>query len=310
MCDADSIFKAEQYYRSNENLEQAVQLYKCAFKNRTNDVSKIIDAISCAAKIKDEPSIISFIEHGNLAGLSPNDIERLWVRIGNGLNYSEIISKCDTVTNRDRYLKSLNSHLIDSLRLIAFRDQEYRGQEEDDLWSFQLRNDSLNWIDLRKMTAELNRLPKYSEIGFEGAEDLDILFYHMPKEELEWFLPYIMKNITVGESNLGEVILYQLDRIGMSEELIYSVSDKYEIIEIGKRTKLKNGYFCQAFGEWFNEKSPRDKKLYAVPVDPNISIKEVNRVRQLFGQDIIESKWKRQPWVHVVNIEIFEEKIN
>ena len=303
-----TLFKAEQIYRSNENLDQAVLLYKEAFGTRVNDASIALDALYCAAKARNEAMVVFFMEEGMLSGLEVSDYRRHWNRITTTVNFEEIISKCDTLTNRNIYRSTLNLDLIDSLRVLAQRDQEYRGEESEND-ALQKQNDRQNWRDLKNIVQRMGRLPKYSEIGLDGSGDLDILFYHMDKEPMEWFLPFIIQNIKEGESNLSEIILYQIDRIGMADGLIYTITDDLIFKKIDTRTKMRNGYYCQAFGEWFKEKSRMDGKLYFVPIDPNLSLEEVNRVRALFYLDTIESLWNRHPWAKVVSIHEFEDKI-
>ena len=303
-----TLFKAEQIYRSNENLDEALLTYKKAFEARVNDASVVLDAIYSAGKAGNDSLLVFFIERGMLAGLEISDYKRHWKRVTSTDNFEDIISRCDTVTNRNIYRNSLNQNLIDELKILADRDQKYRGDElEND--EQQKLNDRKNWRALKDITQKMGRLPKYSELGLDGADDLETLFYHMDKEPLDWFLPFVIQNIKEGESNLAEVILYQIDRIGMSDGLIYTITDDLKIKKIDTRTKMQNGYYCQVFGEWFNEKSWLDNKLYFVPVDPKLTLKEVNRVRALFYLDTIESLWKRHPWVNVVSIREFEEKV-
>ena len=302
-----ALYQAEQLYRSGSNLEEAIARYKKGFENRVNDASISLDALSAAAKARDSISTILFIEQGLLAGLKIQDYRKLWPRLGNGLDIESLLSKCDTITHRRQYLSTLNYTLIDTLEMLAVRDQAYRSGEDED--GLQRVNDSLNWRILKDITVRLNRLPKYSEIGMDGTDNLDLLFHHMDKDIIEWFLPYVHKNICSGESNLAETILYQLERIGMSEGTIYSITNDFQIKRIGHRTKMSNGYYCQSFGEWFKERSRQDNLFYVVPIDPNISIDEVNRVRALFQLDPIQSKWKREPWARVVSMEEFVIRI-
>ena len=302
-----ALYEAEQIYRSKQNLDSAVILYNNAFAGGATNASVVFDAISCATTIKDDESAVDFMEYGFLIGLKVVDYRNSWNWIGKGRDFNSIISKCDTISNHVLYEQSLDTELIDQINFLAIKDQEYRS-DDDDNWNLQRRNDSLNWSELKRITEYLSRIPSYTEIGIDGADNLEILFYHMDREIIEWFLPYVFQSIKEGESNLAEIILYQLDRIGMDEGIIYTITEESKIERLAERTKMKNNYYCQSFGEWFKEKSMIDNELYFVPIDPNIPLDEVNRVRALFYLDSIESKWKRQPWVNVVSIEEFVRK--
>lgn len=304
----EPIFRAEQIYRSKQNLETAIPLYREAIQDKCIDLSKALDAVNCATKVGDTLSMVEFIEYGMLLGMETQDYSKLWEYIGNGQDLDDLLSNCDTITNKNIYQSQLNEALIDSLKVFAERDQKYRSAD-DDKWELQREEDRLNWEELKAITLRMGRLPRYTEIGKDGSEDMDILFYHMDKEILEWFLPYVLSNIENKESTLGEVILYHLDRMGMAEGVIYWVVEGNIIAEYGKRKKMKNGFYCQAYGEWFEEKSMEDGKIYFVPLDPSLDRDDVNTMRALFHLDPIESKWKRKPWVNVVSIQEFEQRI-
>lgn len=138
------LFRAEQIYRSNENLDQGVLLYKIAFEKKNCDASKVLDAIACAAKINDTTAIIEFIETGIKIGLEPGDFAKLWKHIGNNLSLENILSQTDTSSTRANYLEFLDSVLINKMFLLNIRDQEYRN--DDELYDiYQRKNDSLNW---------------------------------------------------------------------------------------------------------------------------------------------------------------------
>lgn len=159
--------------------------------------------------------------------------------------------------------------------------------------------------ELKQIVDSLGRLPLYSELGFDGSENLKTLFQHMDIKELEWFLPFAIENIKISESFLGRIFLYQIDRIGILEGKLFTVTDDYKIIEIGSRTQMKTGHLCQTFGEWFFEKG-KDGHQYETPFDPGISIEEINRVRNIFYLDDLDSKRLRTPWIKVVDINVFE----
>lgn len=304
----ESIFEAEQIYRSKENLEEAVALYTKAFEGGWRHVGKTLDAITCATKVNDTTSTKNFMELGIRLGLDRLDYKRLWEYIGNNMDMEDALGRCDISSNRSIYTAQLDHNLIQELEVMANRDQEYRGEDDGDM-DLQRANDSLNWAELKNLTLRLNRLPLNSEIGIDGSENLDILFYHMDKDEIEWFLPYIIRNIQAQESNLGETILYQIERLGMSDGMIYTITEDHKIKFLGKRTMMNNGMYCQSFGQWFSEKSMEDNLMYFVPIDPVISQEEVDKVRSMFHLDSIASMWKRKPWLQIATIGEFERKI-
>ena len=310
VCESNQLStQAEIYYRQKTNILKAVELYKAAFQLNLTDGSKCLDALNAATLLKDTSSVIDFLRNCVSIGISPSSIKNLWQHLGNGMEFEKLISELDTVIIENQYKSDLDSFLIDKLYLLSENDQKYRGEEEFE-WRLQKSLDSLNWIELQKIVRKMGRLPKYKEIGNDGQENLEILFFHMDKETIEWFLPYIIKCVEEDNSNLGEIVLYQIDRIGMSDGLVYTITSNYKIEALSIRTKMKNGYYCQSFGEWFDEKSRIDNKVYETPLDPILNINEVNEIRRLFCLDSIEEKRQRKPWVNVVTIDEFESLIS
>jgi hypothetical protein len=310
VCESNQLStQAEIFYRQKTNLLKAVELYKAAFQLNLTDGSKCLDALSAATMLMDTSSVIEFLGNSISIGISPASIKNLWQHLGNGLEYNYLISNVDTTAIINKYTANLDSFMIKQLDVLAENDQKYRGEENYE-WALQRALDSLNWIELKAIVQKNGRLPNYEEIGLAGQENLKILFFHMDKEIMEWFIPYIIKCVNEDNSNLGRIVLYQLDRIGMSEGLVFTITSNYKIETLSIRTKMKNGYYCQSFGEWFDETSRIDNKVYETPIDPNLNINEVNEIRKLFCLDSIEEKRQRKPWVNVVTIGEFESLIN
>lgn len=301
------IYHAEAIYRSGKYLDEAVQLYKKAFAQKVIDGAQVLDAITCATNVRDTASVILFMKCGLAMGMKMADYEKLWEHLGNGLSFESISETIDPGPFIAQYKSTLIPSLIDQLKAMSERDQAYRSEDNENQ-ELQRKNDSLNWQTLKEITLVGGRLPRYSEIGFEGTEFLNIIFYHMDKNEIEWFLPYIIENIRLNESTLSHVILYQLDRIGMSEGLLYTISSDVKLKAVGPRKKMKNNYWCQSFGEWFDEMG-RDGKYYITPLDPGIDLAEINRIRSLFLLDDIENRNLRKPWAFVASIEEFETQV-
>lgn len=310
VCESNQLStQAEIYYRQKTSLLKAVELYKASFQLNLTNGSKCLDALNAATMLKDTLSVIGFLRNCLSIGISPSSIKNLWQHLGNGMEYNYLISNADTNTIINKYTSNLDSFKLKQLEILAENDQKYRGEENYE-WRLQRTLDSLNWIGLKGIVQKYGRLPNYEEIGLAGQENLETLFFHMDKEILEWLLPYVIKCVKENNSNLSPVILYQLDRIGMSEGLVYTITSNYKIEAFSIRTRMKNGYYCQSFGEWFDVKSRIDNKVYETPLDPNLNINVVNEIRKLFCLDSIEEKRQRKPWVNVVTIDEFESLIN
>jgi hypothetical protein len=308
ICDGYQLaYQAEHLYRANQELDKAVYLYGRAFRKNLKGGSIVLDAITCATSINDRAASIRFLKYGLSKGFKVSDYKRLWMHLGNGRDFESLIGAIDTLKIRMKYKSTLDHELIGRIKLLSERDQYYRSEDEYN-GELQSAYDSLNWKELKAITASLGHLPGHSELGLEGSDDLDLIFYHMDKNEIEWFLPYIITAVHNGESNLGHTILYQLERIGMEDGIVYTITDDYKIEKYADKTRMKNGLWCQTYGEWFSEPHPDEKAYYFTPLDPQIPIEEINNVRHLFCLDNIESKWKRTPWVKVISIYEFEEK--
>lgn len=299
-------YEAEIQYRSTQDYARAVTLYRAAFEAGIKQGSNVFDAITCATGIGDTKAAIYFLNYGLQIGIEVADYTRLWTFLGHDMDFNQLITLVDTARTIQAFQDALNKEWINEITLCAERDQQYRSMDTFD-WNLQLANDSLNWKILKALTTSAGRIPQRSAIGMKASDDLRLLFYHMDKDLLEWFLPYVIDAIGQYECNLGEVILYQLDRIGMDEGVIYTLTDDYHIRKYARRTKMKNNMWCQSFGQWFDEQDMEGGQTYFTPLDPRLPRKEINRVRHLFCLDSIESKWKRKPWVEVVSIPEFEE---
>jgi len=264
-----------------------------------------LEAIQHATEIGGGDMAMTFMDYGLRIGLMPVDYGQLWHIMGFGFDLDTLLDAIDTTAAIGAYRAGLDTALIRKFGLLAERDQAFRGEERDDPGRQRL-NDSLNWADLKTIVLVLGRLPDYTELGLEGSDDLAILFYHMDLDVLSWFVPHVLDAIARRESTLGHTILYQLDRIGMDDGSIYTVGADGEVVRRGDRHRLKNGMWCQAFGEWLDERLPLNGRSYFVPLDPSLPMAEIDHVRNLFCLDTIESKWARSPWLRVVPLPEFE----
>ena len=304
-ADAEQQFAAARIVAQEGDPAEALSRYSEAFDLGRKSPSAVLQAIQQSTGARRPDMTMAFMEYGLRIGLTTADYARLWPVIGSGSDVARLVSDIDTIAAIASYRAGLDTALIRQIGLLAERDQAFRGDERDDPVR-QHRNDSLNWADLKAIVIDLGRLPDYTQIGLEGSDDLDILFYHMDLDILSWFIPHVLDAIARRESTLGHVILYQLDRIGMDDGSIYTIDDDRQVVRFGERHKMKNGMWCQSFGEWFDEPLPPDGQPYFVPLDPSMPLTEVNRVRTLLCLDRIESKWVRSPWLHVVPLAEFE----
>lgn len=299
-------FQAETVFQNTERLDSALLLYRAAFDMGLKDVSIALTALRCATLAQDPEAIEHFMYITMQLGVEFSTFRNLWRHLGNGLRLADFESKWDTSAIYANHLASTDRKMVKKLKRWEDRDQRYRGDEGSSDQAMA-RCDARNARSLKKLTLHLGRLPYYSEIGYKGSEHLGTLFYHMQKDVLEFFIPYAVEAIRKNEFVDARTILYQLDRIGISEGQIYTVSEDMKIEALGKRTQISRELVCQAFGEWFTERHPENKEIYFVPIDPILTKDEVNRVRQLFCLDPIENKWQREPWLKVVGLEEFRE---
>lgn len=308
-CEAkNQALVAESHFRSKADMEKTISLYRSAFALGLEDLGHGLDALESACIAKDTLAMHEFMTYCIEMGCPPYSLQKLWSHLGKGMDYDDLIAKVDTLTIISNYKSKLDTALVSQLKKLSDQDQRYRGDDNDDRWHLQLQLDSINWSSLKELVTTYGGIPSYTKIGLDGLEDLSILFYHMGRNELEWFIPYVLASDL--KSDLGRIILYHLDRIGMSENVIYTISRDHKIVSLGPRTIMNNGYACQALGEWFNEKSRQTNLIYETPFDPALHLQEINRVRSMFCQDTIEQRRIRKPWVKVVSQAEFEKLIS
>jgi hypothetical protein len=303
--DAEQQFAAERIVAQKGDPAQALTCYREAFRLGRKSPAAVLQAIRQATQNGRADMTATFMDHGLRIGLTPGDYARLWPVAGSGSDLDSLLDALDTTAAIGAYRAGLDTALIRKIGRLAERDQAFRRDEIDDPGR-QRANDSLNWADLKAIVRDLGRLPDYTELGLEGSDNLDILFYHMDLDALSWFVPHVLDAIARRESTLGHVILYQLDRIGMDDGSIYTIGAGWRVVRLGDRHRMKNGMWCQTFGEWFDEPLPPDGQPYFVPLDPSLPVAEVDRVRTLCCLDAIGSKWLRSPWLRVVSVSAFE----
>jgi hypothetical protein len=303
--DAEQQFAAERIVAQAGEPAEALERYRDAFRLGRKSPASVLQAIQQATQNGRVDMAVAFMDHGLRIGLTPGDYARLWPIAGSGFDLDSLLGAIDTTASIGAYKAGLDTALIRKIGLLAERDQAFR-REESDAPGRQRTNDSLNWADLKAIVRGLGRLPDYTELGLEGSDNLNILFYHMDLDALSWFVPHVLDAIARRESTLGHAILYQLDRIGMDDGSIYTIGAGGRVVLLGDRHRMKNGMWCQTFGEWLDEPLPPDGQPYVVPLDPSLPLAEVDRVRKLFCLDAIGSKWLRSPWLRVVSLSEFE----
>lgn len=298
------LYQAEALYRSKTNLDSAIVCYDLAFHNGIKDISKVLEAVSCAASVKDTMAMTRFMKFSLLNGLDFSDFRRLWSHLGNEMDLEYFAGQLDTAGLHQAYRAGLEPRLVRKMAAWSKRDQRYRGEDNQDD-AKMARCDTRNFRSLQRLIERRGRLPYHTELGMTGSDDLSTLLHHVDKEALAYLLPFIVEAIKAKEFFDASVILYQLDRIGMGEGLVYTITPELKIIALGQRTQLTPHLVCQSLGEWFPERHPPTGKLYFVPIDPLLTMEEVNRVRQICCLDSIQNKWAREPWVEVLERDAF-----
>lgn len=298
------LYQAEVLYRSKTNLDSAIVCYDLAFHNGIKDISKVLEAVSCVASVRDTMAMTRFMKFSLSNGLDLSDFRRLWSHLGNEMDLEYFARQLDTAGLQKAYRAGLEPRLIRKMAAWSKRDQRYRG-DDNQHDAKMARCDTRNFKALQRLIERMGRLPYHTELGMKGSDDLSTLLHHVDKEALAYLLPFIIEAIEAKEFFDAPVILYQLDRIGMGEGLVYTISPELEIVALGKRTHLSSHLVCQSFGEWFPEQHPHTGKLYFVPIDPLLTMEEVNRVRQICCLDNIQNKWAREPWVEVLEWDAF-----
>lgn len=305
----EALYRAEIAFR-HQDWSSALPLYQVSLEGQALGVSDVLYAMECSLLAKDSSAAIQFLAAGLTLGLQAKDYRRFWPRIGRETDLEMFLKDIPVDSLRRRYLQRLDQPLVRQLRRLARRDQRYRGEDQSRQFYRQNALDDRNGRALMRLVSQNGRLPHYTEIGMQGSEDLETLFYHMDLEWLTRFMPFARALPPRERAAMGKIILYQLDRIGMAQGVLYSISTSGEILAVGARTRMENGFWCQSFGEWFDEKSRLDGKLYATPVDPGISLDESDRVRALFCLDNLASFRQRRPWSQVVSLAEFSRLID
>lgn len=301
------LFEAEALYRNNEPTA-ATTKYLQAFQDYLPCVSCLLDAIHCSATSSDTNAFRFFLTKGFQLGLTVEDYHRIWPNLGTTLDIDDVLASIPIDALIQKYRSKLDTQLIQQLAIMKDRDQRYRKEGfEDD--KAMLMADSINWLALNQIIDSLGRWPTYDELGLEGNDYITTLVYHFDLRQMQKMLPHLIDGLRKKQNFMGHEVLYQLDRIGMGESLVYDIDDFLRIYPICKRTLMKNNMYCQAYGEWFDEMGI-DQKYYHTPLDPCISKSQTDRIRNLLYLDSLQNKDRRTPWAKTVTIREFESLVN
>lgn len=301
------LFEAEALYRNNE-FSVATTKYLQAYQDTLPCVSCLLDAIHCSSAASEPNALRFFLTKGFQLGLTVEDYYRIWPNLRTTLIIDDVLATLPIDSLIQKYLSNLDTQLIKQLAILQDRDQQYRKEGfEDD--KAMLMADSINWLALNQIIDSLGRWPAYDELGLEGNDYLTTLVYHFDLRQMQKTLPYLVDGLRKKQNFMGHEVLYQLDRIGMGEGLVYSIDDLLRIYPLCKRTLMKNNLYCQAYGEWFAEMG-HDQQYYHTPLDPCISIPQTDRIRNLLYLDSLQNKDHRTPWAKKVTITEFEKLVN
>lgn len=280
-------------YAYNDQPDSSLIEYRRAFAVHTRDMADLLTAAQIAFQRDSLDAAALFLQAAAESGLAWPDVP-----------VSLMASARDAgITDGDRWQTHFRGlppgadvALIARVRRLAELDQSVRPDEGEvdtrTLWAA----DSLNAAELRAIVAELGRLPGYSDLGWEGLDDLDLLFHHLQLEDLQFFMPYMIANIRTGEYLDNTTIAYQIDRIAVAEGRVLYIDETDHLQCLSARqTPLAGRAYWSVTGEW--EDFLPDGRSVLWPVFPGLGEKGANLTRQRLCLDSLEHGARRKPWL-------------
>lgn len=280
-------------FAENEQPGNSILEYRRAFAIHTHDLADLLNAAHLALKYDSLDAATSFLNAALECGLAWEDLP-LAIKI----------PACDArITDFDRWYAHFHPlppnadvELIARIRRMAERDQSVRDLEVEVEDNVMWAADSLNALELRAIVAEMGRLPGYSDLGWEGLDDLDLLFHHMQFKDLQFFTPYVIAGIRTGEYTDNTTIAYQIDRIAVSEGRALYIDEEDQLRELPTpQTPLVGRAYWSVTGEWDDFLPSGESVLW--PIWPALGEAGANKTRQRLCLDPVSGVVSRKPWL-------------
>ncbi|HNM27159.1 MAG TPA: hypothetical protein PKL15_17070 [Saprospiraceae bacterium] len=285
-------FRAEAYMHKDRPDSSLIE-YRRAFAIHTHGLADLLIASHIALQHDSLDAAACFLRAAASCGLAWQDLP---IQIKSAAIAAGI-------TDSDRWLTQFRPlppgadvELIARVRRMAERDQMVRSEEVTVEDAVMWAADSLNALDLRAIVQEMGRLPGYSDLGWEGLDDLDLLFHHMQFKDLQFFMPYVIASIRLGEYLDNTTIAYQMDRIAVSEgrALYIDEKDLLQALPAGQ-TPLAGRVYWSATGEWDDFLPNGESVIW--PVWPGLGEAGANKTRQRLCLDSVSDGARRKPWL-------------
>lgn len=182
----------------------------------TGLLTDVYNTLTKAIKHEDCNLVQLLIETAVRRGASLNDFMQYAVK-ENRNKVCAIYDLVDTVKLlqlESELSASRDSFLINELKIMAARDQEFRDDYPYDFpEGYDKFIDSLNYWKLKRIIShEGGKLPAYEKLGPDAYSDLKLVMSHLNIEMISGLFPAIVRSINANEFYNGESVLYQIDR--------------------------------------------------------------------------------------------------
>lgn len=293
-------YEAEKWSAAGR-ADSAVIAYRRAFAIQTHDLSDLLTAADRALAADSLDAARDFLLAAAHCGMS-------WEAVSKFSHFADLLSP--EVWNR--HFRPLppgaDTSLIARMHRLAERDQSVRPDEGHVDDRLMWLADSLNAAELRDIAARLGRLPGYSDLGWQGLDDLTLLFLHMDQDDLAFFMPLLIAQIRAGEFTDNEAIAYQIDRIAISSGQALYIDENDRLRALPDPMKHLTPFaFWSVTGEWDEPDPGGNYRAVAWPIYPALGEEAVNLTRSRLCLDPLESYRQRKPWVGFLPMETFRQ---
>ncbi len=286
-------------WSTSGRLDSAVTAYRRAFSIHTHDLADLLTAADRALAADSLDAAREFLFAAARCGLSWEDVCKL-------AHFAAVLSPKDWSDHFRALPPGADTSLIARIARLADRDQSVRPDEGDTDEQRMRAADSLNVAELRDIVTRLGRLPGYSDLGWQGMDNLSLLFVHMGPDDLAFFMPLVIAQIRAGEFTDNATIAYQMDRIAISSGLALYIDENDRLQALpAPMAPLTPFAFWSVTGEWYEQDPGGKYQAVAWPICPALGEQAVNLTRSRLCLDPLESLRLRKSWIKTLPLAEF-----
>lgn len=304
-------YLAEKLYANEKTKSNSINIYRQAFAcNKLPLISNLLNTFYKAYRMDSLDFCYEIMDILPKVGFGYQNLKKF---LKGSIYYGyERINIIDSLVFLKNFVPEVvsDSLLLRDLEYMLERDQAIRKiMNPKGIYSMQSISD-MNYLWLKKIIENNDGLlPSFKQVGGDGIDHIKTLIMHLDIEHIVELWPAFTRSIEVNCLPIGENIIYQIDRNMVNEpNLVYLKKDKL-IIKKNKNKEISGRkIYYQNYGgmDFFNHVT---KKTFWWPFNPDIDLKNTDKIRKALLLDSIEDLKLRNPHIVTISAEEFLEFI-